>query len=164
MDLLTLTTGMMIVVAAWALWRWFTGPDDHLRKLERMAHAFADRLAQKYPTNEHIQRFRDDVRETGFRRSFLSAGYSINKGETIALCTRNGITNDVVFVLIHELAHVYTHEWGHTDRYWSNFAFLLREAEEQGLWKRVDYSESPADVCGDPIEFLPKKSTAYLYT
>lgn len=163
-DAPTVMAVVMAAVAVWAFWQWMTRPDKHLRKLEQMAHAFVDRLAQKFAKNEHIQQFRKDVHATPFRRSFWSAGYSVNKGEAIALCTRHGITNDVVFVMIHELAHIYTHEWGHTDRYWSNFAFLLREAGEQGIWKRVDYAEAPSEVCGDPIEFLPKKSTAYLYT
>jgi hypothetical protein len=52
---------------------------------------------------------------------------------------------------VHELAHIMTTEIGHTPLFWSNFRFLLREAVDIGLYKKVDYFKEPSDYCGIKI-------------
>ena len=89
--------------------------------------------------------------------------YSENKGEKIAFCLdkkrsgKGGLIdqNTLMFVAIHELAHVATLSIGHTDEFWTNFKFLLQEAEQIGIYTPVDYSRKPKEYCGMDITDNP---------
>lgn len=80
--------------------------------------------------------------------------YSINKG-AIYVCLRNAQTgeleslNDCLYVLLHELAHVCTDEYGHPPRFWANFRFLLELAERTGHYTYADHQRST--YCGHPL-------------
>ena len=88
--------------------------------------------------------------------------YSINKGEKIVLCLRHKHgeptlvdENTLTFVSIHEMAHVMTKSVGHTDEFWTNFKFLLKEAEKLGLYHHEDYSLNPKKYCGIHVSDTP---------
>jgi len=89
--------------------------------------------------------------------------YSVNKGEQLALCLRNAKdnkfvdTNLILFVAIHELAHVMTDEVGHTDKFWANMKYLLEEGETLGIYTPEDYSKNPKMYCGQEINSTPYK-------
>lgn len=89
--------------------------------------------------------------------------YSVNKGEQLSLCLRNIDDNTfidkntVMFVSIHELAHVMTDEIGHTPKFWDNMRYLLLQASEIGIYNKVDYSTSPVNYCGKDITTTPLK-------
>lgn len=82
---------------------------------------------------------------------------TINKGEKVILCLRQSDKafvdkNVVMYVAIHELAHIMTFkEKGHPPAFWENFKQLLNEAMEMGLYHKVDYHASPANYCGIKI-------------
>ena len=63
--------------------------------------------------------------------------------------------NTIMFVVIHELAHVMTDEVGHTPLFWENMKFLLEEAEKVGIYRPVNYSEEPSQYCGMEINTTP---------
>lgn len=88
--------------------------------------------------------------------------YSENKGEKIALCAtkkKNGKElideNTLMFVTLHELAHIMTKSIGHTKEYWDNFKDLLSEAVKINIYKPVDYSKDPIKYCGEEITDSP---------
>jgi hypothetical protein len=87
--------------------------------------------------------------------------YSVNKGEELSLCIREKDTekfiddNTIIFVAIHELAHIMTPETGHTPLFWDNMKFLLEKASSQGIYMPVDYSQSPVEYCGMDINSTP---------
>jgi len=87
--------------------------------------------------------------------------YSVNKGEQLSLCLRDAKTdvflenNIIIFVAIHELAHIMTDEIGHTPKFWDNMKFLLEKAIELNIYVPVNYSESPEDYCGLVINSSP---------
>ena len=88
--------------------------------------------------------------------------YSENKGEKLAFClntTKKGHEaidiNTLTFVALHELSHIATIEVGHTETFWRNFKFLLKEAEEIGIYKVIDYSKKPKQYCGMQITSNP---------
>ena len=67
--------------------------------------------------------------------------FSINKGQKIYICVRDNNTgkvskdiNTVMYVMIHELAHVMTKSTGHTKQFWENNAFLLKKAKKFRLY------------------------------
>ena len=78
-------------------------------------------LKERYNPNE--------LSETGLGAKYTS--YSVNKGEKISICVRHKDKtfiddNIIIFVVIHELAHVMTKSVGHTKEFWSNFKYLLK--------------------------------------
>jgi len=87
--------------------------------------------------------------------------YSVNKGEKIAICVRSAEDesfiddNTILFVVIHELAHVMTSEVGHTPLFWSNMRYLLEKGESSGIYVAVDYQKSPIQYCGMEINTTP---------
>lgn len=88
--------------------------------------------------------------------------YSINKGEKIVMCMRSRDNreellniNILMFVAIHEMAHVMTKSIGHTDEFWSNFKKLLKEAISIGIYKSKDYSVNPKKYCGMIVRDSP---------
>ena len=108
------------------------------------------RLSDKYNPNQ--------LSETLPGSKYTS--YSVNKGEQISLCIRHSDNtfiddNTVVFVLLHELAHIMTTSVGHTKEFWGNMKYLLEQGEIVGIYKPVDYSENPVDYCGMIINSSP---------
>ena len=102
----------------------------------------------------------DRLSETGLGAKYTS--YSVNKGEEIAICVRQPDNtfiddNTVMFVVIHELAHVMTKSIGHTQEFWDNMAYLLERAEELKIYVPKNYTESPVDYCGMEINTTPHK-------
>lgn len=87
--------------------------------------------------------------------------YSVNKGEKIVFCIRSKKTgklvdtNTMMFVAIHELAHVMTESVGHTPEFWSNMKYLLKKAIKIGVYVAVDYKAKPVPYCGTSITDSP---------
>ena len=89
--------------------------------------------------------------------------YSVNKGEELSLCIREKDTekfidnNIILFVAIHELAHIMTPETGHTPLFWDNMKYLLEQASSIGIYQPQDYSQNPVTYCGMEINSTPMK-------
>jgi len=90
--------------------------------------------------------------------------YTVNKGEEIALCLRSKETgklhdlNIILYVTIHELAHVACPEVDHTPLFKKIFIFLLGVAIDLKIYKKDNYHENPQEYCGLTInENLLKK-------
>jgi predicted metal-dependent hydrolase len=90
--------------------------------------------------------------------------YSINKGEKIVFCLRTKDEeqklidiNTIIFVAIHELAHLMTKEIGHTPTFWDNMKYLLEHGIDIGIYIKHDYSINPVDYCGMKITGSPLK-------
>ena len=87
--------------------------------------------------------------------------YSLNKGDKIVICIRDKDgnlikdKNTMIFVMIHELAHIMTKENGHPPIFWENMGILLKKAENAGIYNVVDYAKSPVNFCGILIDKTP---------
>jgi hypothetical protein len=94
--------------------------------------------------------------------------YTLNKGEKIHVCLRQkNATQELVdvnvltFVTLHEIGHIGTREIGHTPLFWNNFAWILKQAEELGIYEFQNFAEQPVPYCGISITDQPKyKETA----
>lgn len=93
-----------------------------------------------------------------------STSYTINKGEKIFICLRSKLLNEIhdintiMYVVIHELAHVACPEYGHTPLFTKIFKFLLKEAKKINIYNPIDYRKYPQDYCGMTInEYLLAK-------
>lgn len=116
-------------------------------------------LVSKYPDNEDVVRLYDNFDPDRVSEGSIESGYtsySVNKGEKIILCIRQSDgsfveKNILLYVAIHELAHIMTSEVGHTPLFWSNFKFILSEAIEIAIYRKVDFDDRPEDYCGIKI-------------
>lgn len=91
-----------------------------------------------------------------------STSYSENKGERIVVCLREKVApyklideNTVMFVVLHEMAHLMTTTTGHTPEFWANFRRLLNDAIGVGIYQHVNYSKKPVEYCGMTITDSP---------
>jgi len=89
--------------------------------------------------------------------------YSENKGRKIAFClnkkkeNNNNLIdqNTLLFVAIHEMAHITTLSIGHNKEFWDNFKYLLVKAKECDVYTPVDYSKEKTEYCGMTISDNP---------
>ena len=118
-------------------------PDNDITK--RLVKNFnPKKVMQTLPTSEHT-------------------AYSENKGEKLAFCLNSGKNNSnklidentLMFVALHELAHIATFEVGHTPTYWQNFKFIIENAVQADIYIPVDYKKKPVGYCGMTITDNP---------
>lgn len=89
--------------------------------------------------------------------------YTMNKGDSmyIALRKKNDPTqfeseDTIFFVMLHECAHIANYNgWGHDDRFWTVFKFLLHEAVEAGIYTPIDYAKNPEPYVSIEIYYQP---------
>lgn len=96
-----------------------------------------------------------NIKETPADENFTS--YTIDKGKMIVYCLRSKFLdnihdmNTLMYVVLHEMGHVMTNEYGHTPLFKKNFKFLLEQSIEIGIYKPIDYRMKPQDYCGMTI-------------
>jgi hypothetical protein len=88
--------------------------------------------------------------------------YSVNKGEKVYMCLRQRNEreelvdeNIIMFVALHELAHIGTADVGHTPQFWNNFGWVLERAEALHVYEYTDFSAHPVEYCGIHITDQP---------
>lgn len=88
--------------------------------------------------------------------------YTENKGEVIAICLRaknDGYDihdiNLIMFVVLHELAHVSNQSVGHDEPFWRAFKWLLKESIEAKVYNPENYGERSKTYCGLEIDYNP---------
>ena len=99
------------------------------------------------------------IMETPCDENYTS--YTVNKGEKIVFCLREKLFNNIhdvniiMYVVLHELAHVACPEIGHTPLFGKIFKFLLLQANKINIYTITDYSKNPVDYCGMTVnEYL----------
>ncbi len=87
--------------------------------------------------------------------------YTVNKGEKIVFCIREKLLNSIhdiniiMYVVLHEMAHVACPEIGHTKLFSKIFKFLLVEGSKLNIYVITDYSKNPINYCGMTVtEYL----------
>jgi hypothetical protein len=124
-------------------------------------------LDEKYPKDkENVRRLVSKFNPKKIVETLPTSeytAYSENKGQKIAFCLNkqkkdndNLIDeNTLMFVALHEMAHVASKSIGHNTEFWNNFTFLIEEAEEIQLYTPIDYSKKNAEYCGMTITSSP---------
>ena len=102
----------------------------------------------------------DKIREAEHEKD--STSYTINKGEMMHLCLRHKNNektlhdeNLLMFVIIHELAHIMSKTIGHNNEFYDNFKFLLKEASLSNIYIPVNFEQNPAKYCGIDVTNNP---------
>lgn len=134
---------------------------DTLARINARVERLIAHLGLARPGDERTKLMRSRYDRSALSEGGHNSGYtsfSVNKGEKIVMCIRsrdgseeNGEIerfNTLMYVVLHEIAHLVTEEIGHTPRFWVNFRWILDEAEAAGVYAKVDYSREPEEYCG----------------
>ena len=120
-------------------------------------------IAQDPGSVRFVSRFSPDV----FVENDMESGdtsYSENKGQKIVVCLRDKTNkpkyplideNTIMFVMLHEMAHLMTETIGHTPEFWNNFKRVLHDGVQVGIYQPVNYAHQPTPYCGMTITDTP---------
>ena len=122
-------------------------------------------LGKTYPERENCKRLVNNFNPTKVKEVLPTSeytAYSENKGEKLAFCTTTTKKGDklidpntLLFVAIHEIAHIMTKSIGHTTEFWQNFKFLLQNAVKIKIYNPVNYKNKNKSYCGMKITDNP---------
>lgn len=133
--------------------------------LSRIVEHF--RTNPEFMQNEPYQRLVTRFNLDNFEENDMtsdSTSYSENKGEKIVVCLRDKAQppqyplvdeNTIMFVVLHEMAHLMTASTGHTPEFWTNFRILLQDCVKLGIYTPVNYARFPTPYCGMTITDSP---------
>ncbi len=139
---------------------------DLLATITEQCNELVKYVGAKHPTREGVSRLVKGFNPKKIMETLPTSKYtafSENKGEKIAFCLNRKKEDNanlidestLMFVAIHEIAHVMTKSIGHKTEFWDNFKFLLENAKEANIHNPVDYKQKPSDYCGMKISDNP---------
>jgi hypothetical protein len=112
----------------------------------------------KHPLGLHLKnKYKSDSLSEGTLDHKYTT-YTVNKGEKIVFCLRNRGSeklhklNMMMFVAIHELAHIACKSEGHTPEFKTIFTQLLMIATKIGIYTNERFSSGPQTYCGTLID------------
>ena len=134
---------------------------DILARLNAKIERLLEYLERKYPEKQKVRTLRhkynaNNISEGSGEDDYTA--YSVNKGEQIVFCLRSKRTNQFVdenvlmYVAVHELAHIYSIDVGHTKNFWRNFKFLLQQSVNAKVYTAVNFKKNPVEYCGVEIK------------
>jgi len=111
-----------------------------------------------YPEyKQYLEQFCNRIKNLSLHENDLDSkytSYTVNKGDTIALCLRskkNGEIHDInliMYVVLHELAHVACPEVDHTELFKKIFIFFIKIAVMLDIYENKNYQINPHEYCG----------------
>lgn len=114
-----------------------------------------------YPSQiKYIEQLHEKLKNTIIQENSdngIYTSYSINKGEQIIFCLRSRSKDNlhkihdlnlIMYVVLHEMAHVACPEFGHTELFKSIFTFLTLEAIKLGIYDKIDFKNDNKEYCG----------------
>jgi predicted metal-dependent hydrolase len=132
-------------------------------KLNRLIQRYKDEpnTAADQRVRIMIERFKpENMSENNIDADTTS--YSENKGDKIVVCLRDKKKpyplvdeNTIMFVVLHEMAHLMTTTIGHTPEFWANFRRILKDASGAGIYQETNYARTPVQYCGMTITDSP---------
>jgi len=133
-------------------------------KILQLSKYLEDKFSKDERTERIIINFKPDrIMESMPDSKYTS--YSVNKGEKVVLCLRSRNSDEklvddnlLMFVALHELAHICTKSVGHTDEFWDNFKWLLERSIEINIYQKHDFKKKPEEYCGTTITDSPLKN------
>ena len=140
---------------------------DYMAKIHKNINVLYESCITNYPTDIRIKRLIRNYNPNNISESMKSSiytSYSVNKGQKLVICIKEKDIeetlidlNTIMFVVIHELAHIITKSIGHTEEFWDNMRFLLKISISLGIYQDVDYKKDPKEYCGIMITDSPIK-------
>lgn len=136
---------------------------DLIANIKQRLITLLDHMERTFGTDdERVANLKMNFRPDRLKEGVTTPGYtsySINKGEQIVLCLRNGDKlvdiNTMMFVVLHEFAHLASVSIGHTQEFWDNFRWILEEAINIGIYVKQDFDKKSVEYCGMDITSSP---------
>ena len=141
----------------------YTSNNNKFKILEELSsnlEILIDYMTKNYPddkiTKNITTRLTNKTKITEMLNSEHVA-FSKNKGEELSFCLKDNKVdmNTLMFIAIHELAHIATDEIGHTKLFWENFKTLLTHAVKKKIYTSIDYKRYPKTFCNEEIAHNP---------
>lgn len=131
---------------------------NHMKNNNIPNNISASRLSERFKNTE--------LRETGLFET--NTGYTLNKGREIRLCLNKSSkadynTNIIMFILLHEMAHIMSYSYGHNDEFTYNMDVIVKTAVKLGLYTPIDYSINPVTYCGTYVTNSPCNNSQCLF-
>ena len=120
-----------------------------------------DNSLKKHKFYNYVKKINQKLKTVKIRESSpksIYTSYSVNKGEELVFCIRSKLTNDIhdlndlLYVAIHEIAHIGCPEVGHTELFKDINLFLLEKSVTYNIYKYNDYHKKPIEYCGIDIK------------
>ena len=134
-------------------------------KIEKTINKFVNILIKTHPTDKRVIRLKNNLKDTKYEESSFNddtSSFTINKGELMSICVRHQDDrkkfhnmNTMMFVVLHELAHVMSVSIGHGKEFMDNFRFLLKESKKYKVYNPIDYSINNMTYCGVKVTHNP---------
>lgn len=135
-----------------------------LGEIKARLNKLIQHLRKKYPNDKRVKtlekRFDSNtIQETDWNDPNTS--YTVDKGSEIHMCLRDKNTKKVhdinllMFVAVHELAHVMSKTFGHNNEFRDNFYVLLNEASNCNVYTPEDYRKNTKTFCGVKVSENP---------
>lgn len=122
---------------------------------------YLEKNIDKYPEyTEYIKQFCRRIKNLSLQENAPDGkytSYTVNKGDEIALCLRSKKTSElhdlnlIMYVTLHELAHVACPEVDHTELFKKIFIFFIKTAITLRIYKQSNYAIDPHEYCGITI-------------
>lgn len=133
-----------------------------LSRIRKNIFTLVDHLVSNTSPNsemgDHVSQLNRKIRNVIINESeedSVYTSYSVNKGEQIVFCLRSKRHPDelhnlnlVMYVALHELAHVACPEYGHTPLFKKIFAYIAEEAVKIGIYRKLPFNQDPTEYCG----------------
>ncbi len=149
---------------------------DMIAELDNFARTFIKNMRVRYSRNPNLdplgyelirnleKRYKGGASLSENPPTNSDTSYTLNKGDYITLCLRQKEfpyqlhdIETMKYVFLHELAHVAMtmSDAEHSNNFWRQFKFILKEAQFQGLYTPVNYQKAPVVYCGLKIKYNP---------
>ncbi len=112
-----------------------------------------------------IKHYNPNVIKENNPNSTKNTSYVLEKGTSVAFCLRekksgsNNFEDEEIlkFVNLHEISHLAMnyHDPDHSPDFWRTFKLVEELAVEAGLYKPIDYRNSPTSYCGVHVDYNP---------
>lgn len=138
---------------------------NYMARIQQKIYILMEHLKTNFSDDIRIQRLLkkydpDNVCES--MKSSIYTSYSVNKGEKLVICIKEKNEqetfidmNTLIFVVVHEIAHIMTKSIGHNKEFWDNMKFLLEHSIKLGIYTKIDYKHTPKKYCGIMITDSP---------
>ena len=128
--------------------------------------ALVEYLKANYGQDDRVKRLVDNFDSTQISEILPTSkytAYNVGKGRNFAFCLNKKKEDNehlidphtLMFVAIHELAHVATLSYSHNEEFWITFKYLLTKADECNIHKPVNYHNEHMEYCGMTIKENP---------
>ena len=138
------------------------GAADLIAVIRQKLILLVNHLIKSYPKDNRVEMLKENFNPDKLKEGVDNpdyTSYSINKGEQIVLCLRNKDKlmdiNTMMFVVLHEMAHLATESIGHTSEFWENFKWILEESINIGIYIKQEFKKEPVEYCGMTITSSP---------